>query len=245
MSDSRNFQKIAGVSAILVTMFILGNIITLFAAVNNNTAVFSDAALLLPMGANAAHLFHVSMVFDVLAYILFSPLVMFCWSWLKQRGEGLASLYAYCGLAYSLLGALGGVILDAVLPKMIADYALASSVQQETLRLLARFFYLAIAHGVWNPLEVLMISVWFLGFGLLLRREKRGLGILALIISFLGLLDPLGWILQNDAVLNIGGIGTVLIPVWTAWFGIVLLRSPELINSTTGSRYAGQIESLS
>jgi hypothetical protein len=240
MSESRDFQRIAGIAAILVTLFIVGNVITLFASVNNNAGVFSDAALLLPMGPGAARIFHVSMVFDVLAYLVFAPVMVFCWLWLKRRSEGLVSLLTFCGLSYALLGSVGGVIVDAVLPKMIVDFPAAAPAQQEILRLLARLFYLAIAHGVWNPLEVLMVSVWFLGFGLLLRREKRGLAILALAVSCLGLLDPIGWILGNDVILNIGGVGTVLIPVWTAWFGIDLLRSPDLISSITEPRHASQ-----
>ena len=242
MTEPRNFQRLAGIAAILVTLFIAGNVITLFASVNNNAGVFSDAALLLPLGAGAARLFHVSMVFDVLAYLLFAPVVIFCWSWLKRPGEGLVSIYTYCGLAYSLLGSLGAVIVDAVIPRMMVDYASVSSAQQETLKMLSRYFYLAVAHGVWNPLEVLMVSIWFLMVGSLLRREKRGLGILAQVIGCLGLLDPLGWILQSDVILNIGGLGTVLIPVWMAWFGIHLLRSRDVRPSLSGSWHAGQTE---
>jgi len=239
MNNSRDFQRIAGIAAILVTLFIIGNVVTLFASVNNNAQVFSDAALLLPMGAGAAQLFHLSMVFDVLAYLLFAPVVAFCWSWLKPRAEGLSSLFAFCGLSYSLLGALGGVIVDALLPRMMSDYAAASPAQQEVLRLLARYSYLAVAHGVWNPLEVLMVSLWFLGFGLFLLREPRGLAVLALVLAGLGLLDPVGWMLRNDTIMNIGGVGTVLLPVWTVWFGVHLLRSRGPVLATPETSHAG------
>jgi hypothetical protein len=142
-----------------------------------------------------------------------------------------------------LLGSLGGVIVDALLPRLAIDYyTTASPVQQQLLSLLARYFYRAVAHGIWNPLEVLLVSVWFLGAGWFVLRHKRALGILALVIGCIGLLDPLGWMLQSDTILNIGGIGTVLIPVWTAWFGVWLLRSRELIRVSDGSLRAGQAE---
>jgi hypothetical protein len=89
-----------------------------------------------------------------------------------------------------------------------------------------------------------MVRVWFLAFGLLLRRDKRGLAILAFAISIVGLLDPIGWILSSDAALNVRGIGIVLIPVWTAWFGIDMLRSWELSSSMKGSMHADQGEGL-
>lgn len=239
MNNSREFQRIVGITALLVTLFIVGNVITLFASVNNNTQAFSDAARLLAMGAGAARLFHISMVFDVLAYLMFAPLVVFCWSQLRPRSEGLASLFAFCGLSYSLLGSLGGVVVDALLPSMMSDYAAAAPAQQDVLRLLARYSYLAVAHGVWNPLEVLMVSVWFLGFGLFLLQERRGLAILALVLAGLGLLDPIGWIFGSDVILNIGGLGTALLPIWTACFGVHLLRSPAGLLAAPEALHAG------
>jgi hypothetical protein len=226
MTDTRSFQKLAGVAGMLVTLFIAGNVVTLFAAVQNHTEAFSDAAVLLPMGAGAARWFHTSMVLDVLGYLFFIPVVLWCAMWIRAGGTGWGSLFTFCGLAYSLLGALGGVMVDAVLPRLMLDFPAASAAQQETLRLLARYFYLAVAHGIWNPLEVLMLSIWFLGLGRLLRAQQRALAILALVAGCIGLLDPLGWVIRSDVVLNIGGLGTVLLPIWCAWFAIDVLRRP-------------------
>jgi hypothetical protein len=229
MSNARTFQKLAGISAILLTAFVLGNVITLIAAVGKDVAAFSDASLLLSMGAASARMFHVSMVLDVLGYLSFAPIAVFCWLWLRHKGEGFVGLFTLGGLAYSLLGALGGVVVDAVLPPLMRAYPTSSGAQMESTKVAARIAYQAVAHGVWNPLEVLLVSVWFLGIGLLIRQERRGLGILALVVSAFGLLDPIGWILGSEAILNIGGVGTVLILVWSLWFGSDLLRNPALL----------------
>jgi hypothetical protein len=229
MNDLARYQRLTGVSAILLTLMTFGNVITLFASVNNNVSAFTNPALLLSVGANGANLFHWSMVFDIFAYLSFVPIVLFCWSWFKNKDKSMVRLYTFCGLAYSLLGSIGASILGAVVPKLISDYALASATQQETMRILVNAFYQAISYGVWNPLEILLIGVWFLGIGSFLRHERQALGILAFVISFFALLDPLGWILSNNLVFNIGAGGMLLVPIWSIWFGISLLRQFVLV----------------
>lgn len=225
---------IPGISAVLTTLFTIGNVVTLLASVGGNSSALFDGAQMLTLGAAAAPMFHASMVFDLLAYLSLAPVVLFWWSRLKAVNEGLVSLYAFCGVAYSLLGSIGAVVVDAVIPQMMNSYSAATPAQQEAMQFAARTLYRAVEHGIWNPLEVLMVSVWFLGIGLLLRRWKPGLAILAIIIGAVGLLDPLGWIVSSDAVLSIGALGNILIPVWTAWFGIGLLRNPLFLGPIEG-----------
>jgi hypothetical protein len=244
MDMDRNFLRVAGVASILTAVFMICNAVTLLAAVGNNSNALLDPALMLPLGAGAARMFHASMVFDLLAYLSLAPVTVFWWSQLKEGREGLVSLYAFCGLAYSLLGSIGAVLADAVLPAMMTGYSTAPASQQEMLQIFARYFYRGIEHGIWNPLEVLMVSVWFLGLGLLLRRMKPGLGILALVAGTVGLLDPIGWMLGSDTVLSIGAIGNVLIPVWTAWFGIAILRNPLFLATEEGAAHAGQSQGI-
>ena len=227
--SGRGFQQLAGLSAILLAAFVVGNVLTLFASLGNDPAAFSDAPLLLSMDAARARLFHMSMVLDVLAYLAFAPIAVFCWLWLRRRGQGSVALFTFGGLAYSLLGALGGVVVDAVIPMLAADYTGASVTLRETLVVAARTAHQAVAHGVWNPLEVLLVSVWFIGVGLSIRHDKRGLGYLALLVGLLGLLDPIGWALGNHTILDIGALSTVLILVWSLWFGTDVLRGPLLI----------------
>ncbi len=224
MNEDRLLRRVAGIAAVLLAVFMIGNAATIVMALKDPTAAFNDAASLLTLGAAAARLFHISMVFDVLAYLSFAPIAVFCWSRLKRQREGLASLLAFCGLAYSLLGSTGGVVVDAVMPTMMARYASAAPAEQAIMRVTATALNQAVAHGIWNPLEVLMVSAWFLGFALFLWRAKRGLAVLALVIGAVGLLDPLGWILGSEAVLTAGAIGTALMPVWGVWFGIDVLR---------------------
>lgn len=227
MREDRHFRRVAGIFGLLMAAFMIGNGATIVAALKDPAAAFNDPTALLSAGASAAGMFHLSMVFDVLAYLSFAPIVVFCWDGLKRPRAGLASLFAFCGLAYSLLGSIGGVVEDAILPEMMTRYASAGTAEQATLRVAAGLVNQAVAHGIWNPLEVLMVSVWFLGFAILVWRQKRGLSVLALIIGAVGLLDPIGWMLGSSLVLTIGALGTAPMPVWVAWFGIDVLRNPR------------------
>ena len=230
MSDSARFLRVTGISAILLTLFTIGNVITLFMSVNNNVQAFNDARLMLSVGTRGADLFHWSMVFDLFAYLAFVPIVLFFWSWFRADSQTMLQLYTFCGLAYSLLGSTGAVVLGALVPNLIGGYALASATQQEAMQIVAGAFYQSISRGVWNPLEILLIGAWFIGIGSVLRHEKPALGILALIIGFFAMLDPLGWILNSDLVFNVGVGGMLLMPIWSMWLGIDLLRDPNAVD---------------
>jgi hypothetical protein len=229
VNNSTRFLRVTGISAILLTLFTIGNVITLFMSVNNNAQAFSDTRLLLSVGARGADLFHWSMVFDIFAYLLFMPIALLFWSWFRSDNKTTVLLYTVGGLAYSLLGSTGAAILGAVVPNLMRAYDLASAAQQETMQIVVGALYQSISHGVWNPLEILLVGIWFLGIASDLRHEKRALGILALIIGFFAMLDPLGWILNNDVVFNVGVGGMILMPIWSMWLGIDLLRHPNSV----------------
>jgi hypothetical protein len=226
MSDAVRFQRVAGIAAICCAVLMTGNIVALFASVNSNPNAFTDPALLLAVGAKGASLFRASMVFDLFAHLTFVPIVIFCWLWLQTDKNRLILLYTFCGFAYALFGSLGAAMLGSVVPRLISAYALAGASQREVLRVVMDVFYRAIAFGVWNPLEVLMVSAWFLGTGSLLLRKRAAIGVFALVVGLFSLLDPLGWIANSDLVFDLGGGGTALAVCWLLWFGIDLLRRP-------------------
>lgn len=228
MNSSARFVRATGISAILLTFFTLGNVITLFMSVNNNAQAFSDMRLLLSVGARGAELFHWSMVFDIFAYLAFVPIALLLLSWYRSANTTTPLLFTVCGLAYSLLGSTGAAVLGAVVPNLMRAYDLAPATQRDNMQIVAGAFYQSISHGVWNPLEILLVGIWFLGIASVLGRERRALGILAYLIGFFAMLDPLGWILNNDLIFNVGVGGMILMPIWSMWLGIDLLRHPNM-----------------
>ena len=101
----------------------------------------------------------------------------------------------------------------------------------------------AVFLGLWNPLEMILGSVWWLGIGRLLRGERPWLASLSLILGSFALLDAAGRILNNTAVFAVGLSGVLLlIPIWALVFGLSLLRQPtssEAISMAAGQAHAG------
>ena len=166
------------------------------------------------------------MVFDIFAYLSFIPMALLCWNWFKSRSPNLVLLYTICGVGYSLIGIMGAVLLGVAVPTIANGYASATPTQQESMQVFLNIFYNMIVRGLWNPLEILLLGVWFLGIGSFLRRERPTLGILTLIIGVFAMLDALGWITQVEIIFRIGVFGISLLIIWGAWFGINILRQP-------------------
>lgn len=213
-----------------MTVALVLNATTLFAAANfNMDALFSDPAPLLLIGSRGANLFHWSMVFDVVAYLLFTPIALLCWNMYKSKSPNMILLYTMCGVAYSLVGIIGAILLGVAVPTLVNDYSVATPNQKESMQMLFNLLYDMVVRGLWNPLEISLLGICFLGIGPHLRQERPALGILTLIIGGFAILDAFGWITQIDIIFRIGVFGISLLILWGAWFGINILRRPVAI----------------
>lgn len=154
---------------------------------------------------------------------------MHLWSSRRSHSPNFVNLYTACGLGYVLVGAMGAIVLAAVLPPLVDQYAQALPAQREVLQVVYSGFMNAVYLGLWNPLEVLLLAIWFLGMGPLIAREHRGLGIVAQVFGLFGLLDVIGRIVNVDIIFYAGVFGFLLFPFWLPWLGIALLnsRAPE------------------
>jgi len=227
MNDFSRFQRLAGWSGVFLTVATVINAATLFASANYDTAaLFSDPAPLLRIGPHGANLFHWSMVFDIFAYLSFTPIALLCWNWFKSKSPNFVLLYTMCGVAYSLIGSIGAVLLGVSVSALANEYAGASAAQQDAMQVFLSLFYNMVVRGLWNPLEILLLGIWSLGIGSFLRRQRPIPGILTLLIGAFAMLDALGWITQIEVIFRIGVFGISLLILWGAWFGLNILRRP-------------------
>ena len=225
MSDEQRFQRLAGVTTMLSFLPALASGICLAAAANFRLSALSNPSSLITIGTDGAYLFRWGMVLDMFGYyVLLAPLALWLWKWLKPRGPLLMTLYTWCGLAYILVGAMGAILLAAVEPPLIIQYAQASGAQRETLHIVFTSFLNAVYLGLWNPLEALLAGIWWVGVGSLLRRERRGLGIVSILLGVGALLDAFGNLVGLEPIFLLGVSWLVLFFfVWIAWCGIELL----------------------
>jgi hypothetical protein len=227
MDDFARFQKLAAWSGIALTVATVLNVVTLFASVGNDAnALFSDPTPLLLIGSTGANWFHWSMAFDLFGYLSFVPIAVLGYKWFRAKGPSLVLVYSICGVLYSLIGSIGAISLGVVVPTLAREYPNATPGQQEAMQVIINVFYRMIVRGLWNPLEILLLGIWFLGIGSFLRSERTALGVLTLIIGGFAMLDALGWIVQVELIFRVGVFGISLLIAWGAWLGVNVLRRP-------------------
>ena len=227
MNNDVSFQRLAAVTSILATLLALGSIGVQVVVLGINTDPFSNPTSLLGTGANGASLFRWGMILDIFGYyLLLAPLALLVWSRLQQKGMNLITLFTFCGLAYMLIGALGATTLAAISPPLIEGYGQASVQQRQVYEVVFSGFLNVVYVGLWNLLESTLGGMWWLGIGLLLRREQPALDIFTTVLGIFALLDALGRILDIQIIYTVGLAGVLLlIPIWSLWFGIDLLGS--------------------
>jgi hypothetical protein len=147
------------------------------------------------------------------------------------RFQRLAARLAILALPLALASDLA--LLAAVLPPLTDQYAQALPAQREVLQVVYSGFMNAVYLGLWNPLEVLLLAIWFLGMGPLIARERPMLGIVAQVFGFSGLLDVIGRIVNVDVIFYAGVSGFLLFPFWLPWLGIALLKSRVQVPAAT------------
>ena len=236
MSDHRSFQRFAAVTAIVSFPLALASLVLSTVPTINfiSPDVATNPALTLSVGADGANLLRWGMILDTLGYYLpLLPVALFLWRWLGPRNPDWVLFYTSCGLGYILIGAIGAAILAAVHPPLISAYAQASVEQRPVLETVFSAIGNMVYGGMWGILDTLLVGIWFLGIGLLLRSERRLFSIFSIILGSSALLDSLGMILSVEALALLGvAIYVLLAPIWTLWIGIDLLRKPVQIQAT-------------
>ena len=198
MNDHQSFQRLAAVTTILAVICYLSSVALLLSVMNFSFSIKAFSGAMISLGSRGANLLRWAMIFDVFgSYLLLTPLAVHLWTWLKPRSPNRVTLYTLCGLAYILIGSMGAIVLSAVLPPLIDEYAQASASQREMLQVVFNSFLNAVFLGLWNPLEVFLLSIWLLGLGPLIQRERRALGIVTRLLGFSALIESIGRFLNE------------------------------------------------
>jgi hypothetical protein len=230
MIDDRSFTRMAAITAIASLPLAVGNLLAMLAAVHFNLNGMTDPLVLLHGGTAAAPWWRWSMILDIFGYYLpIVPLILFLRSSLRRRSPNWIDLFALCLLAYCLIGAIGGAMLATALPTLIREYASATSgSRQVSLQSVFTGYTDGIYRGLWNLLEEFLAGIGWIGFGLLLRTERRRLGLVTIVLGVACLVDSFGTALNVDVIASTGLlVYLVLAPLWACWMGVGLLRAPS------------------
>jgi hypothetical protein len=228
MNGSYSFQRFTAVTAIVSFFTAVASDVLQAIPVNFSSDLPINPALFLSVGPDGAALLRWGLILDMLGYYLpLLPIALFIQHWLKSKSPIWVRFYTTCGVGYILIGATGAVTLAVVQPPLINAYAQASVEQRPVLEIIFGAIWNIVYAGMWNILGELLVGIWFLGIGLLLRSERRVLSIIAMIVGISALVDSLGNIVGMESLALVGlSIYIILVPIWMLWFGIDLLRKP-------------------
>lgn len=246
MQIHQSFGRTAAVAAMLSAPFAFGNTITMLMAANFSVEAILDPLMLLAGGAQAAELWRWSMFFDMFGYyLLIIPLGLLLKRRFGAQSPAWAELFGLGLIGYSLVGAIGAGVHAAVLPPLIKAYSEAGVEQQAMLAPLFLAFHNAVMVGLWNTLEMVLAGVGWLGFGVLMLRERYMLGIATIILAASAFADAVGVIFSVDLLATVGlMIYLFLAPIWAFWLGLGLLRNPVPATQSLTDSYAPTFQPL-
>jgi hypothetical protein len=224
MKNIYNYRQILG--AVTITAGILAAACILMGAyaVEYNFDAFSEPALLLQYARHykAAYWF---LLFDLAGYYLLLLPVIFYLHRQYQYHSPWVPLFSFSGIAYVFTGAIGSAILMSVWPELMQQYLTTHGAEKQSIALLFNTMTHAVTTGLWNILEVLFAATWWIGFGALLIRDHKTIGILSVISGVACLADSIGTMAGNKILAEAGvNIYLVLGIIWPIVLGIHLIR---------------------
>jgi hypothetical protein len=197
-------------------------------AVDFNFDVLSDPANLITAGldAGAARLFRWGSILEILGYfLLLIPVTLYLWYWLKPRNPNLVNVVTVLGLGSIFIGVIGATIRASFFPQMMISYSQAAEAQRQVLQVVFRSVTDFTFEGLY-AIDSILAGLWWLGIGLVLRAERRILGIVTMIMGIAILGAGLGWLLQIDPIARLE-MFYFFEPVWLIWLGVVIYRRAE------------------
>jgi len=233
---SERQRSIAVMALAFVVLDVVASVMVAAAYDFDAVALSANPGAIPVRGGDVAGLLRWGAVVDMLGYLALAPVVLYLHRRLnaalseRVRASGLVSVLTFGGLGFVLVGSIGAVLVASVGPPLLD----ASASGSETAAA-ARVAFAALATGVlvglWGTLEQLLLGVWLIGVGWLVRGEGRAFGSLA-VVAGLGALSysartglsghpPVDVTAPLD-LLILSAVGLLL--VWLVWLAVRLWR---------------------
>ena len=183
------------------------------------------------VGTDRGFVIRIAGLLDMTAYLVTIPVVLYLHRRFEGAGSDVLGLATFCGLAYAVLGSLGGATFATVAPPLIDDGSEAARV---TFAATTTF----VTVTIWSTLESIFLGVWLLGINRLLRPQLVGLGTLGIVAGIGALLSAVRSGLTGQSVADLAGpvdlvvVGLLGLYVpWFAWLGVELFRGRSSVHS--------------
>jgi len=228
MNNETSFRQIAAITIIMFGVLNLAANVILLLAVDFNFEFLENPEELLAAGLEpgAVELFHWGQVLGIFGWcLLFIPAALYLWYWLGPRNSELMTLYTVLGLTGIVLCVIESMIPASIWPPMMAAYPQAAEAQREVLQVIFRAVTDFTFEGLY-ALNSILFGLWGLGIGLILRNERRILGIATAVMGAAILGAGFGWLLRVDPLARLE-LFYFFQPFWAIWLGVVIWRRSE------------------
>lgn len=223
MKDNAAFGRFAAIMAVSAGVLILVSTFVLFLAIEFDMSYLANPAALLTAGldAGAIRLFGWGSILELLGSFLFLiPVTVYLWQWLRARNPNLVNLATLFALGSIFFGMMGAALRASFWPSMMSAYPQVAEAQRQVLQIVfgaMNDFTFESLYG----LDSIFAGVWWLGIGLVLRRERRLLGIVTLIMGAAILVAGAGWLFHVDPLARME-LFYFFEPFWAVWLGVII-----------------------
>ena len=183
---SERQRSIAGAALAFVVLDAVASVMFLAVYDFDVRTLAANPGALPARGSEVAGLLRWGGLIDMLGYLALAPVVLYLNVRLnvaapeRVKAWGLVNLLAASGLGFVLIGSIGAVLYASVGPALIDASASGSATVAAAHIAFAALGY-GVVVGLWGTLEQLLLGVWLIGVGWLMRAEGRAFGWLAVI----------------------------------------------------------------
>ena len=225
----------AGIAALVVSIGAGITSTVLFAAAYQFRLDIQEPTRLVAAGATSAELLRWAAVLDLFGYYLATAVLAYVlWRQLRPRNPVIADLSTLAGVGYALAGGAGAAVLAVFGPSLMHAYTDAAATEQVVIAAQFATLMAVVMRSISQFLDGILIGVWWLGIGWLLRPDRPRLARLTLVLAAVAVVGAfvnlVGLSLVRDVLLG------VLFILWTAWWiAILMVNARQTQTSPTAS----------
>lgn len=184
---------------------------------------FLEPTRILGAGEASAVLLRWAAVLDLIGYYLATGVLAYAlWRMLRPGNPVIADLSALAAFGYTVAGGAAAAVLALVGPLLMQNHAAtANPAEQAVIAGQFEVLFEVVFRSVWQLFDAILIGAWWLGIGLLLRRDQPIISGLSLAMAALALVGFFISVLGLDVVRDVG-LGLVF-ALWTIWWLLLLL----------------------
>ena len=219
--ESALILRRAGITALVVSISAGITSTVLFAAAYQFRLDIQPTRIV-AAGATSAELLRWAAVLDLFGYYLATAVLAYVlWRQLRPRNPVIADLSTLAALGYALAGGAGAAVLAVFGSSLMHDYTDAAATEQVVIAAQFATLMAVVIRAIWQFLDGILIGVWWLGIGLLLRPDRPRLSRLTLVLAAVAavgaFVNLVGLSLVRDVLLG------VLFILWAAWWIAILV----------------------